>query len=75
MMRGKERMAKKKTEEAEQTVRVFLPLLESDETAVAVDQTESVTINGRESITLRRGQSLEVPASVFLLLKNKYPQL
>ena len=68
-------MAKKKTEEAEQTVRVFLPLLESDETAVAVDQTESVTINGRESITLRRGQSLEVPASVFLLLKNKYPQL
>lgn len=67
----------KKVEQTEPRVRIFIPLMpgEDDEEAeVKVDHYEHVTIEGKTTL-IRRGEYVEVPVSVFLQLRNKYPKL
>lgn len=54
-------------------VSVKLPLLEDDGKA-KVDQTETVTINGKTT-RIRRGEYVDVPVPVYIQLKNKYPDI
>lgn len=61
-------------EEQKATVRVFLPLLEDQDTSMEIDQTEYVTINGKTT-AIRRGEYVDVPVPVFMQLRNKYPHL
>lgn len=61
----------KVNEDYEPRVRITLPLLEEEE-GVKVDQTEQVIING-EITNIRRGVPVDVKASVFMLLKQRYP--
>lgn len=60
--------------EKEPTVRVFIPKMQDQESEVEVDQTEYVTINGKNT-AVRRGEYVDVPVPVFLQLKNRYPNL
>lgn len=62
----------KTTEMKEDMPKIFLPLLEDDEGKA--DQTENVTINGKTWI-IKRGEYVNVPQSVFIALKQKYPHL
>jgi len=58
-------------------VTVFLPALENDG-GMKVDQYEHVTIANEEKVThyrVLRGEPVEVPVPVFIVLKERYPKL
>lgn len=68
----------KKEEHNEPRVRIMLPKLIGDEDGLTVDQYEHVTIaNERGEICYKvlRGEYVDVPISVFMVLKQKYPKL
>jgi len=60
-------------------VSVFLPELEGDGSdGLKVDQYEHVTIANEEKEThyrIHRGERVDVPVPVFMVLKEKYPKL
>lgn len=60
-------------------VSVFLPEIEGGETeGVKIDQYEHVTIaneHGEKIWQIRRGQHVEVPVPVYMVLKEKYPKI
>ena len=60
-------------------VPVFIPALEdSGSNGLKVDQYEHVTIANEEKETcwkVLRGETVEVPVPVFLVLKEKYPKI
>lgn len=58
----------------EPTVRVFLPLVENQESDVKLEQTETVIINGKATL-IRRGEYVDVKVPVFLQLKQRYPSI
>lgn len=65
----------KKQENAEPTVTVFLPKLEEEGNGIKVDQYEHVTISNVEETKewkVKRGERVDVPVSVFMILKEKY---
>lgn len=67
-------------EGAKQTmVRIFLPKLEdSGDSGVSVDQYEHVTISNEaedKTYYIHRGEWVEVPVNVYIILKAKYPDL
>ena len=70
---------KKKEVQKGPTVTVFLPRLEdADSAGLQVDQYEHVTIANMEKETcykVLRGEYVDVPVEVFLVLKEKYPNL
>ncbi len=61
------------------TVSVFLPALEDSGSAgLKVDQYEHVTIQNEvmdKTYYIHRGESVEVPVPVFMVLKEKYPNI
>jgi len=61
------------------TVRIFLPELEGDGSdGLQVDQYEHVSISNEthdEHYRVHRGEWVEVPVPVFMVLKEKYPKL
>jgi len=60
-------------------VQVYLPELDNaGEEGMQVDQYEHVTISnedGKEVFLVHRGEHVEVPVPVFMVLKEKYPKL
>ena len=60
-------------------VSVFIPALEDEGSAgIKVDQYEHVTIANEEREDhwkIRRGMYVEVPVPVFVILKDRYPNL
>lgn len=58
----------------EPTVRVFLPLKEDAQSDMAVDQTETVTINGVNT-RIKRGEYVDVKVPVFMQLKQRFPSI
>ena len=52
--------------------RTGIPRLEDG--ATKADQTEHVTINGRNTI-VQRGHWVEVPQDVYVVLRGKYPHI
>lgn len=60
-------------------VRVFLPELENSENeGLEVDQYEHVTLaneTGEEHYKIHRGEYVDVPVPVFIVLKDRYPKL
>ena len=59
-------------------VTIFLPALEEEGNGIKVDQYERVTIAnelGEETFMIHRGEPVEVPVPVFVVLKQKYPKL
>ena len=60
-------------------VQVFIPALEDSGSAgLKVDQYEHVTIANEEKETIyyvKRGVRVDVPVPVFILLKERYPNL
>lgn len=69
----------KPPEEKETRVRIFLPKRENDDaTGVAVDQYEHVSISnetGDNFVWIKRGEYVDVTPEVFVLLKQRYPNL
>ena len=63
----------------ETMVRIFLPKLEdSGDNGVSVDQYEHVTIANEDmdkTYYIHRGEWVEVPVSVYIIMKQKYPDL
>ena len=63
----------------EPRVSIILPVLEGDDTeGITVDQYEHVTIGnekGEKIYYVRRGEYVDVPVSVYMVLKQKYPKL
>ena len=60
------------------TVQIYLPKLEEEGNGVKVDQYEHVTIaNEVEDKTwyVKRGERVDVPVKVYIILKEKYPDL
>ena len=72
-------VAKEETKYKGPTVSVFLPELEGDGSdGIKVDQYEHVTIANEEKEThyrIHRGEHVEVPVPVFMVLKEKYPKI
>lgn len=69
-----------KQKETEETrVRIFIPKRENDDaTGVAVDQYEHVSISnekGDNFIRIKRGEYVDVTPEVYILLKQRYPNL
>lgn len=69
-----------KEENVKQTmVRIFLPKLEdSGDNGMSVDQYEHVTISNEakdHTYYIHRGEWVEVPVNVYIVLKAKYPDL
>lgn len=65
----------KKQENTEPMVTVFLPKLEEEGNGIKVDQYEHVTISNVEETKewkVKRGERVDVPVSVFMVLKEKY---
>lgn len=62
------------TAKIEPTVRVFLPLKEDAQSDMAVDQTETVTINGVNT-RIKRGEYVDVKVPVFMQLKQRFPSI
>lgn len=62
------------TVEAEPTVRVFIPLQQDSDNGVAIDQTETVVINGNVT-QIKRGEYVDVKVPVFLQLRMRYPSI
>lgn len=58
----------------EPTVRVFIPLQEQDDSSLAVEQVEYVTING-STTAIKRGEHVNVKVPVFIQLRNRYPNI
>lgn len=59
-------------------VRIFLPKLEDEGNGVAVDQYEHVTIANEqheEHFRIHRGEWVDIPANVFVVMKAKHPNL
>ena len=59
-------------------VQIYLPKLEEEGNGVKVDQYEHVTIaNEVEDKTwyVKRGERVDVPVKVYIILKEKYPDL
>ena len=60
-------------------VRIFLPKLEdSGDSGLSVDQYEHVTISNEvkdQTYYIHRGEWVEVPVNVYIILKAKYPDL
>lgn len=56
------------------TVMICLPLLPEQESGLKIDQYEHVTINGKTTL-IRRGEHVEVPADVYIQLRNRFPNL
>jgi hypothetical protein len=60
-------------------VRIFLPELENSENeGLNVDQYEHVTLaneTGEEHYRIHRGEYVDVPVPVFIVLKDRYPKL
>ena len=57
---------------------VFLPLLEEEGNGVKVDQYEHVTIANEqkeEHWKVKRGVHIDIPVPVFVILKDRYPNL
>ena len=69
----------KKVENDETRVRIFIPKRENDDaTGVAVDQYEHVSISnekGDNFVRIKRGEYVDVTPEVFVLLKQRYPNL
>ena len=69
----------KPKEEKETRVKIFIPKRENDDaTGVAVDQYEHVSISnekGDNFIRIKRGEHVNVTPEVFILLKQRYPDL
>lgn len=69
----------KKPETEETRVRIFIPKRENDDaTGVAVDQYEHVSISnekGDDFIRIKRGEYVDVTPEVFIMLKQRYPNL
>lgn len=62
----------------EPRVRIFLPLLEDSGSGVSVDQYEHVSISnekGDNFVRVKRGEYVDVTVPVFLILKQRYPNL
>lgn len=59
---------------SEPRVQIILPPMMDEGSGIKMDNTEHVTINGVTTI-IRRGEYVEVPISVFEVLKIKYPNL
>lgn len=62
----------------EPRVRIFLPLLDDSGSGVAVDQYEHVSISnekGDNFVRIKRGEYVDVTVPVFLILKQRYPNL
>ena len=72
-------VVRKKEEDLEPKVMIFLPALEDSGSAgLQVDQYEHVTIANEEkdnTYYIHRGEHVEVPVSVYEVLKAKYPNL
>ena len=68
----------KKKESNEPTVRIYLPRIE-DDGSVAVDQYEHVTIGNEvgepERWRVHRGEWVDIPVHVYVVMKEKYPDL
>ena len=69
-----------KEKETEETrVRIFIPKRENDDaTGVAVDQYEHVSISnekGDNFVRIKRGEYVDVTPEVFIMLKQRYPNL
>lgn len=58
----------------EPKVRIFIPLADESLSDTAIDQTETVIINGRAT-RIRRGEYVDVKVPVFLQLKQRYPNI
>ena len=59
-------------------VRIMLPRLEEEGNGIKVDQYEHVTIANEEKENVyyvRRGEWVDVPVPVFIILKDRYPNL
>ena len=59
-------------------VSVFLPRLEEDSSGMKVDQYEHVTLANEQEIhtwQVKRGVHVDVPVPVFVILKDKYPDI
>ena len=60
----------------EPLVDIFLPLAANDDGQTDnIDRTEHVIINGGTPLLIKRGEHVSVPVSVFLQLRNRYPNL
>lgn len=60
------------------TVPIFLPKLEEEGNGIKVDQFEHVTLANEQKETrwlIKRGEHVEVPVPVFVILKDRYPNL
>lgn len=68
----------KKKESTEPTVQIYLPRIEEDG-SVAVDQYEHVTIANEvgepERWRIHRGERVDIPVHVYVVMKEKYPDL
>ena len=67
-----------KEEDTAPRVRIMLPKLIGDEDGLTVDQYEHVTIaneRGEVCYKVLRGEYVDVPIPVFMVLKQKYPKL
>lgn len=59
-------------------VTIFLPRLEDEGGGVKVDQYEHVTISNEEhewTYRVLRGERVDVPVPVYVVMKEKYPDL
>ena len=59
-------------------VQIYLPKLEEEGNGVKVDQYEHVTIaneNKEETFYVKRGERVDVPVNVYVVMKEKYPDL
>lgn len=69
----------KQKEETEERVRIYLPKREEDgSSGIAVDQYEHVSISnekGDNFIRIKRGEYVDVTPEVFMMLKQRYPNL
>ena len=69
----------KEAERSEPMVDVFIPALEdSGSNGLKVDQYEHVTIaneQGEKCYKVRRGEHVEIPVSVYCILKARYPKI
>lgn len=70
---------KHEKEPEEARVRIFIPKRENDDaTGVAVDQYEHVSISnekGDNFVWIKRGEYVDVTPEVFIMLKQRYPNL
>jgi hypothetical protein len=59
-------------------VNIYLPKLEEEGSGVTVDQYEHVTIaneEGEKTYYVKRGERVDVPVAVYVVMKEKYPDL